>query len=66
MADEPDREVIVTSGGGGGGGVIVAVLLLIVVVVVRFFVCGRGMLGGDTDKIEADVKIDTPAPNSGN
>ena len=60
MADEPEREVIVTSDGGGGGGTLIAVLLLIVVVVVLFFVFGRGMLGGDTDKIEADVKIDTP------
>ncbi len=62
MADEPEREVIVTNGGGGGGGgVIAAGLLLIIVVVVLFFVFGRGMLGGGTDKIEADVKVDTPA-----
>ena len=61
MADEPEREVIVTNDGGGGGGTLVAVLLLIVVVVVLFFVFGRGMLGGDTDKIEADVKVDTPS-----
>ena len=61
MADEPEREVIVTNGGGGGGGgVLVAVLLLIVVVVVLFFVFGRGLLGGETEKIEADIKVDTP------
>ena len=62
MADEPDREVIVTNdGGGGGGGTLVAVLLLIVVVVVLFFVFGRGMLGGNTEKIDADIKVDTPS-----
>jgi hypothetical protein len=62
MADESEREVIVTSnGGGGGGGVLVAVVLLLVVVVVLFLVFGRGMLGGQTEKIEADVKIDTPS-----
>jgi len=61
MADEPDREVIVTNGGGGGGGTLVAVLLLIVVVVVLFLVFGRGLLGGGTEKIEADVKVDTPS-----
>ena len=62
MADEPEREVIVTNdGGGGGGGVLVAVLLLIVVLVVLFFVFGRGLLGGGTDKIEADIKVDTPS-----
>lgn len=62
MADEPEREVIVTNdGGGGGGGTLVAVLLLIVVVVVLFFVFGRGMLGGGTEKIDADIKVDTPS-----
>ena len=62
MADEPDREVIVTDGGGGGGGgVLVAVVLLLVVVVVLFLLFGRGMLGGTTEKIDADVKIDTPS-----
>ena len=60
MADEPEREVIVTNDGGGGGGTLVAVLLLIVVVVVLFLVFGRGLLGGGTEKIEADVKVDTP------
>ena len=58
---EPEKEVIVTNG-GGGGGVIAAVLLLIVVVVVLFFVFGRGLIGGsETKKIDANVKIDTPA-----
>jgi uncharacterized membrane protein len=62
MADEPEREVIVTNdGGGGGGGTLVAVLLLIVVVVVLFFVFGRGMLNGGTEKIDADIKVDTPS-----
>ena len=61
MADEPDREVIVTDGGGsGGGGVLVAIVLLLVVVVVLFLLFGRGMLGGTTEKIDADVKVDTP------
>ena len=62
MADEPEREVIVTGdGGGGGGGVLIAVILLIVVVVVLFLMFGRGMLGGNTEKIDADVKVDTPS-----
>jgi hypothetical protein len=62
MADEPEREVIVTGdGGGGGGGVLIAVILLVVVVVVLFLMFGRGMLGGNTEKIDADVKVDTPS-----
>ena len=63
---EPERETIVTTGGGGGGGTIVAVVvLLIVVIVILFFVFRGNLMGGGTDKIDADVKIDTPAPNNG-
>ena len=61
MADEPEREVIVTNGGGGGGGALIAVVLLIAVLVVLFLLFGRGLLGGGTEKIDADVKIDTPS-----
>jgi len=63
---EPERETIVTTDGGGGGGTIVAVvLLLIVVIAILFFVFRGNLMGGSTDKIDADVKIDTPAPNNG-
>ena len=59
---EHEKEVIVTNGGGGGGMGMAAVLLLIVALaVILFLVFGRGMLGGSTQKIDADVKIDTPA-----
>ena len=50
------------AGGGGGGGTILAVVLLLALIVVLFLVFGRGLIGGGgTDKIKADVKIDTPA-----
>ena len=63
---EPERETIVTTDGGGGGGTIVAVvLLLIVVIAILFFVFRGNLMGGSADKIDADVKIDTPAPNNG-
>ena len=63
---EPERETIVTTDGGGGGGTIVAVvLLLIVVIAILFFVFRGNLMGGSTDKIDADVKIDPPAPNTG-
>jgi hypothetical protein len=61
MADEPEREVIVTNSGGGGGGALIAVVLLIAVLIVLFLLFGRGLLGGGTEKIDADVKIDTPS-----
>ena len=61
MADEKET-IIHTDGGGGGGGTILAVVLLLAVIVVLFLLFGRGLLGGaETEKIEADVKIDTPA-----
>jgi uncharacterized membrane protein len=63
---ERERETIVTTDGGGGGGTIFAVVLLIAVLVVLFLLFGRGLIGGGTtDKIEADVSIDTPAPDTG-
>lgn len=61
MADEPEREVIVTNDGGGGAGALIAVVLVIAVLVVLFLLFGRGLLNGGTQKIDADVKIDTPS-----
>ena len=64
---EREKETIVhTEGRGGGGGTILAVVLLIALLVVLFLVFGRDMIGGGgTEKIEADVSIDTPAPDGG-
>lgn len=64
---ERERETIVTTDGGGGrgGGTLLAVVLLIALLVVLFLLFGRNWLsGGSPDKIEADVKIDTPAPSN--
>jgi uncharacterized membrane protein len=61
---ERERETIVTTdgGGGGGGGTLLAVVLLIAVLVVLFLLFGRNLLsGGETQKIDADIKVDTPA-----
>ncbi|MGZ8310783.1 MAG: hypothetical protein ACXWUP_09145 [Allosphingosinicella sp.] len=63
---ERERETIVTTDRGGSGGTVLAVVLLIAVLVVLFLVFGRGLMSGGTDKIEADVSIDTPAPGGGN
>ena len=57
---EEKETIIHTDGGGGGGGVLLAVVLLIALLVVLFLLFGRDMIGGGTDKIEADVKIETP------
>ena len=61
---ERERETIVTTdgGGGGGGGTLLAVVLLIAVLVVLFLLFGRNLLNGsDSQKIDADIKVDTPA-----
>ena len=62
---ERERETIVHTD-GGGGGTLLAVVLLLAVIVVLFLLFGRGLIGGgETDKIEADVKIDAPATGGG-
>ena len=61
MAERERETIVTTDGGGGGGGMILAIVLLIALIVVLFLVFGRGLIGGgETEKIEADVKIDTP------
>ncbi len=62
-----ERETIVTtdSGRGGGGGTLLAVVLLIALVVVLFLLFGQGLMGGGTDKVEADINIDTPVTDGG-
>ena len=61
MADEKET-IVTTEGGGGGGATLLAVELLIAVLAALFLFFGRGLIGGETQKIDADVKIDTPAP----
>ena len=66
MAERERETIVTTDGGGGGGGMVLAIVLLIALIVVLFLVFGRGLMGGGTEKIEADVKIDTPAPGGTN
>ncbi|MGE0178946.1 MAG: hypothetical protein AB7O91_03890 [Sphingomonas sp.] len=61
MAEE--KEVIVThDGGGGGAGMIIALAILILVMVGVFLAYQNGMFSGGAQKVDADVKIETPAP----
>ena len=60
---EHEKETIVTTDGGGSGGTIIAVVLLIAVLAVLFYLFGDRLGGRSTDKIEADIKIDTPKTN---
>jgi hypothetical protein len=61
MAEREKETIVTTDGGGGGGGTLLAVVLLIALLVVLFLVFGRGLMGGGTEKIDADIKVDTPA-----
>ena len=61
MADR-EKEVIVTGdgGGGGGGSAVLIVVAILALLVVLFLVFGRGMLGGGTKNIKADVDVTAP------
>ena len=60
MADR-EKEVIVTgNGGGGGGSAVLIVVAILALLVVLFLVFGRGMLGGGTKNIKADVDVTAP------
>lgn len=61
MAERERETIVTTDGGGRGGGTLLAVVLLIALIVVLFLVFGRGMIGGGTEEIDADIKVDTPA-----
>jgi hypothetical protein len=65
MAERERETIITTDSGGRGGGTLLAVVLLIAILVVLFLLFGRGLIGGGTEKIDADVSIDTPAPGGG-
>ncbi len=57
-----DKKTIVTAGGGGSIlGPIVAVVALLALIVVLFLLFGRELLDGGTEKIDADIRIETPA-----
>lgn len=46
--------------GGGGMTAIVAIVAILAVALVAYLVFGQGMMGGDTKKIDATIKVDTP------
>ncbi len=57
-----DKETIVTTdGGGSGAGAVLAVVGIVALLIVVFLLFGSNMFGGATEKIDADVKIETPA-----
>jgi hypothetical protein len=58
-----DKETIVTTDGGGGSGVgaVLAVVGIIALLVAAYLIFGGNLLNGGTEKIDADVKIETPS-----
>ena len=57
MAD--DKTTIVETG-GGAGTVIAVIVGIIAILVVAYFLFGQGLLNGDTKKVDADIKVETP------
>jgi hypothetical protein len=60
MAREKET-IVTTDGGGGGAGAVAAVVALVAILVVLFLMFGGNLFDSGTEKITADVKIDTPA-----
>ena len=58
MADNEKTTVI--ERGGNGGAIALLAVVLAVIAVVLFLMFGQNMLG-NTKKVDADIKIDTPA-----
>ncbi|RYD67223.1 MAG: hypothetical protein EOP58_03730 [Sphingomonadales bacterium] len=57
-----DEKVTVVDAGGGGAGTAVAVIVGIVAILAILYVLfGTSLLNGETKKIDADVKIETPS-----
>ncbi|MBX3564632.1 MAG: hypothetical protein KF730_08665 [Sphingomonas sp.] len=59
MSDE--KVTVVDAGGGGGAGTAIAVIVGIVAILAILYVLfGTSLMSGETKKIDADVKIETP------
>ena len=58
MADE---KVTVVESGGGGASVVALIVGLIALLAVLYVIFGTDLLSGGTEKIDADITIDTPA-----
>ena len=57
-----DEKVTVVEAGGGGGATVVAVIVgIVAILAILYVLLGTNLLSGGTQKIDADVKIDTPS-----
>lgn len=59
MSDE--KVTVVDAGGGGGaGGAVVVIVGIVAILAILYVIFGTGLLNGETKKIDANVKIETP------
>lgn len=58
MADE--KTTVVETGGGGGGTAIAVIVGVVAILAILYLIFGSGMLNKAPDKIDADIKIETP------
>lgn len=57
-----DEKVTVVDAGGGGGATVVAVIVgIVAILAILYVLLGTNLLSGETKKIDADVKIETPS-----
>ena len=59
MADE--KVTVVETGGGGGATVVAVIVGIVAILAILYVLLGTNLLSGETKKIDADVKIETPS-----
>lgn len=59
MSDE--KVTVVETGGGGAGTAIAVIVGIVAILAILYVVFGSGLMNGETKKIDADVKIETPS-----
>lgn len=55
-----DEKVTVVETGGGAGTAIAVIVGIVAILAILYVVFGTNLLNGGTQKIDADVKIETP------
>lgn len=61
MADEKVTVVDATGDRGGGGTAVAVIVGIVAILAILYVLFGTNLLNGGTQKIDADVKIDTPS-----
>lgn len=56
-----DEKVTIVDGGGGGATAVAVIVGIVAILAILYVLFGTNLLNGETKKVDADVKIETPA-----